>query len=237
MDIKVPNVTTSLMRIALDQAKQARLFLLDATPANSTGILTLEAALQEQVKQLQETPVTGEELARVKAQVVAGDVYQKDSIFYQAMQIGEWTMAGLDYHALDKRYDKIRQVTAAQVRERLEKYGPNALEEAKFNPVLKFLSYFWGPIPWMIEIAAILSAAVQHWVDLIIIAVLLIFNGVVGFWQEYQAANAVDALKKQLALKARVKRDGEWQELEAAVPRGSAAGSRYPEPLMKQLDG
>jgi len=106
-------------------------------------------------------------------------------------------------------------LTRDEARLRLEKYGPNALEEVKFNPILKFLSYFWGPIPWMIEIAAILSAAVQHWVDLIIIAVLLIFNGVVGFWQEYQAANAVDALKKQLALKARVKRDGEWQELDA----------------------
>jgi H+-transporting ATPase len=118
--------------------------------------------------------------------------------------------------ALQKQLDASMQgLTAAQVQERLEKYGPNALEEVRFNPILKFLSYFWGPIPWMIEIAAVLSAAVQHWVDLIIIAVLLIFNGVVGFWQEYQAANAVDALKKQLALKARVKRDGEWQELEA----------------------
>jgi H+-transporting ATPase len=106
-------------------------------------------------------------------------------------------------------------LTQEEVQRRQEKYGPNALEEKKVNPVLKFLSYFWGPIPWMIEIAAILTALLQHWVDLIIIAVLLVFNAVVGFWQEFQAANAVDALKKQLALKARVKRNGEWQEVDS----------------------
>jgi len=103
-----------------------------------------------------------------------------------------------------------------EVKHRLEKYGPNTLEEKKFNPILKFLSYFWGPIPWMIEIAAVLSAVVQHWVDFIIIVILLLFNALVGFWQEYQAANAVDALKKQLALKARVKRNGKWVEIQAS---------------------
>ena len=107
-------------------------------------------------------------------------------------------------------------LTGDEAERRLAQYGPNALEEKKVNPVLKFLSYFWGPIPWMIEVAAVLSALVKHWVDLIIILVLLVFNGVVGFWQEYQAANAVEALKKQLALRARVKRNGKWQEVNAA---------------------
>jgi H+-transporting ATPase len=106
-------------------------------------------------------------------------------------------------------------LTTQEVQRRQEKYGPNALEEKKVNPILKFLSYFWGPIPWMIEIAAILTAVLQHWADLIIVAVLLVFNAVVGFWQEFQAANAVEALKKQLALKARARRDGTWQEVEA----------------------
>ncbi len=108
-------------------------------------------------------------------------------------------------------------LTQSEADRRLQKYGPNVLEEAQFNPVLKFLSYFWGPIPWMIEIAALLSAVVQHWVDLIIILILLLFNAAVGFWQEYQAANAVEALKKQLALKARVKRGGQWMELDASL--------------------
>jgi H+-transporting ATPase len=107
-------------------------------------------------------------------------------------------------------------LTSAEAKRRLEQHGPNALEEKTENLLLKFLGYFWGPIPWMIETAAALSAIVGHWVDLIIILVLLAFNAVVGFWQEHQAANAVAALKKQLALKARVKRDGQWTEINAA---------------------
>ncbi|MCL6438680.1 MAG: plasma-membrane proton-efflux P-type ATPase [Rubrobacteraceae bacterium] len=107
-------------------------------------------------------------------------------------------------------------LTEQEARTRLERYGPNSLEEERRNILLELLSYFWGPIPWMIEVAAILSAAVRHWADLIIILVLLIFNAAVGFWQEYQATNAVEALKKQLALKARVLRDGEWTEIEAS---------------------
>ncbi len=107
-------------------------------------------------------------------------------------------------------------LTHEEAQQRLQEYGPNALEETHFNPILKFFSYFWGPIPWMIEVAAVLSAILQHWADLIIIVVLLLFNAVIGFWQEYQAANAVDALKKQLALKARVRRDGKWAEIDAS---------------------
>jgi H+-transporting ATPase len=118
---------------------------------------------------------------------------------------------------LKKQLDATLQgLTPDEVQKRLEEYGPNTLVETRFNPVLKFLGYFWGPIPWMIEVAAILSAIVQHWVDLVIILVLLLFNAVVGFWQEFQAANAVEALKKQLALKARALRGGKWVEIPAS---------------------
>ncbi len=106
-------------------------------------------------------------------------------------------------------------LSSDEVEERLSQYGPNALEEKKVNPLIKFLSYFWGPIPWMIEVAAILSAIVQHWSDFAIICALLIFNAIVGFWQEYKAGNAVEALKKKLALKARALRDGTWQQVDA----------------------
>jgi len=99
---------------------------------------------------------------------------------------------------------------------RLAEAGPNALEEKKSNPLLKFLGYFWGPIPWMIEIAAILSLVTGDQKDFFIIAAMLIFNGLIGFWQENKAANALAALKGQLALKARVIRDRQWQEINAA---------------------
>jgi H+-transporting ATPase len=101
-------------------------------------------------------------------------------------------------------------LTQAEAQKRLAQYGPNELEEKKTNPFLKFLSYFWGPIPWMIEAAVILSGVVGHWPDFFIILVLLISNAVVGFWEEHQAGNAIEALKAKLAIKARVKRDGKW---------------------------
>jgi H+-transporting ATPase len=101
-------------------------------------------------------------------------------------------------------------LTQAEATKRLTQYGPNELEEKKTNLILKFLSYFWGPIPWMIEIAVILSGVVRHWPDFIIILVLLLSNAVVGFWEEKQAGDAIAALKAKLAIKARVKRDGKW---------------------------
>ena len=101
-------------------------------------------------------------------------------------------------------------LTETEAEKRLAQYGPNEIEEKKTNPFLKFLTYFWGPIPWMIEAAVVLSAAARHWPDFGIILVLLVANAVVGFWEEHQAGNAIAALKAKLAITARVKRDGKW---------------------------
>ena len=101
-------------------------------------------------------------------------------------------------------------LSQAEAQKRLTQYGPNEIEEKKTNPFLKFLAYFWGPIPWMIEVAVILSGVVRHWPDFFIILLLLVTNAVVGFWEEHQAGNAIAALKAKLAIKARVKRDGKW---------------------------
>jgi len=108
--------------------------------------------------------------------------------------------------------DGLRQEEA---HERLSIYGTNEIKDKKPNQFLKFLSYFWGPIPWMIEIAAILSAVDKHWPDLGIILLLLFANAVVGFWEEHQAGNAIAALKDKLAMNARVKRDGKWATIAA----------------------
>ncbi len=101
-------------------------------------------------------------------------------------------------------------LTQAEAQKRLVQYGPNEITDKKQSEVLKFLFYFWGPIPWMIEAAVILSAAAQHWPDFGIILVLLVANAVVGFWEEHQAGNAIAALKAKLAILARVRRDGKW---------------------------
>ncbi len=101
-------------------------------------------------------------------------------------------------------------LSRAEAEKRLAQYGPNEIEERKANELLKFLTYFWGPIPWMIEAAVILSAVAQHWPDFGIILLLLVCNAVVGFWEEHQAGNAIAALKAKLAIMTRVKRDGKW---------------------------
>ena len=107
-------------------------------------------------------------------------------------------------------------LTQAEAVKRQAQYGPNQIEEKKTNEFLKFLSYFWGPIPWMIEVAVILSGVVRHWLDFFVILVLLLSNALVGFWEEHQAGNAIAALKARLAIKAKVKRDGKWEDPKAS---------------------
>jgi len=106
-------------------------------------------------------------------------------------------------------------LSATEASRRLDSYGPNEITEKRVNPLLKFITYFWGPIPWMIEVAIILSALIQHYEDFFIILALLCLNAVVGFWEENKAANAIELLKQKLAVTARVLRDGSWSELAA----------------------
>jgi len=106
-------------------------------------------------------------------------------------------------------------LSAAEAEKRLKEFGPNEIPEKKKNPIIKFLTYLWGPIPWMIEAAVVLSGLIGHWDDFAIIIALLFVNAVVGFWQEYKADNAIELLKQRLALKARVLRDGKWSEIPA----------------------
>lgn len=101
-------------------------------------------------------------------------------------------------------------LTTAEAQQRLQRYGPNEIAERHRNPVLEFLGYFWAPIPWMIEVALALSVAARHWTDAAIIGVLLAMNGLVAFFEEHQAANAIAALKQRLATSARALRDGAW---------------------------
>jgi H+-transporting ATPase len=101
-------------------------------------------------------------------------------------------------------------LSSQEVATRLAQYGANEITARQESTFRRLLTYFWGPIPWMIEIAAVLSGVVQHWSDFAIIATLLVANAVVGFWEESQAGNAIAALKAKLALQARVKRAGAW---------------------------
>lgn len=106
-------------------------------------------------------------------------------------------------------------LTSVEVKKRLEVVGDNAISEKRIGVVQRFLNFFWGPIPWMIEVAALLSAVGQRWEDFIIISIMLLLNAFVGFWQEFKADNAIQALKQKLALTARVLRDGQWRSIPA----------------------
>ena len=122
----------------------------------------------------------------------------------------------LSVEELFKKFSSTEKgISDSSVNDRIKEYGYNEISEKKVNPILKFLSYFWGPIPWMIEVAAILSAIINHWEDFWVIFALLLLNAVVGFWQEYKADDAISLLKQKLALNARVFRDGKWKEMAA----------------------
>ncbi|MEA3276419.1 MAG: plasma-membrane proton-efflux P-type ATPase [Pseudomonadota bacterium] len=133
---------------------------------------------------------------------------------------GAGTSEDLEKVSLDTVYATLatsaQGLTSDEAKERIEQYGRNELEEKQLSNLQRFLAYFWGPIPWMIELAALLSVAVGHWADFSIIMVLLVYNAVSGFWQERKAADALAALKAGMAPKARVLRDGKLTAIDAA---------------------
>ena len=116
-----------------------------------------------------------------------------------------------------KKYktDIKKGLSTEDANQRLLKYGPNTMEEEEESIFKKLFLFFWGPIPWMIEIAAVLSAILSRWDDFIVILAMLIINAALGFFQEYKAGNAIAALRKKLALRANVLRDGKWEEIDA----------------------
>jgi zinc protease len=103
-------------------SRMSDLFELQATPAEGKTVDQLEVALKDEIKKLQQNLISTEELQRIKAQVLASDIYQKDSNFYQAMEIGTLETVGLGWQKADEYVSKINQVTAEQVRDVAKKY-------------------------------------------------------------------------------------------------------------------
>jgi zinc protease len=98
------------------------LFTLEATPSEGRTVEDVETALRLEIAQLIRDGVSGEELRRVKTQVTAGEVYKLDSLFYQAMQIGQMESVGLGHQALPLMLEKLQTVTAEQVQQVAEEY-------------------------------------------------------------------------------------------------------------------
>ncbi|MGH2343130.1 plasma-membrane proton-efflux P-type ATPase [Segnochrobactraceae bacterium EtOH-i3] len=108
-------------------------------------------------------------------------------------------------------------LTSAEAQKRLASYGPNAIIAKEKSLLSRIAGYFMGPLAYMIEAAAIVSAILGHWQDFIVIAALLFFNAILDFWQDSKASNALAALKKGLAPEATALRDGKWASVDAAT--------------------
>ncbi len=114
--VKTQQIAVSASAGYDDVSRGPGMFMIDATPAPGKSVGALEKAVRGQLERLQRDGISEAELARVKAQVIAADVFQRDSLFYQAMQLGEYVTAGLPPEALAHRVDKLRAVTAGEVR-------------------------------------------------------------------------------------------------------------------------
>jgi len=108
-------------------------------------------------------------------------------------------------------------LSSAEAERLLQQYGPNALPESRTGWLRRLIGYFVGPIPWMIESAAVLAAIGQRWEDFAVIVALLAINAGVGFFEEQKADNAIEALKQRLAPSAHVLRDGAWRDIAARL--------------------
>ncbi|OXB33797.1 plasma-membrane proton-efflux P-type ATPase [Cryptococcus neoformans] len=147
-------------------------------------------------------------------QFTAADLYDKDKVdiehvvMEEVYQLLQCTDAGL---------------TETEAVDRIGIFGPNKLEEKSENVLLQFLSFMWNPLSWVMEGAALVAIALSNgggtppdWEDFVGIVLLLFVNSTIGFVEERNAGNAVKALMDSLAPKARVKRDGQWKEIESA---------------------
>ncbi len=104
-------------------------------------------------------------------------------------------------------------LSQSEVKRRLQVYGYNEIKEKEVPTWLKLLKRFWGPIPWLIETAALLSAILGKWLDFSVIISLLLINAIIDFVQEFKAESAIKALKQKLQVNAKVLRDGKVVEV------------------------
>jgi H+-transporting ATPase len=117
--------------------------------------------------------------------------------------------------AADATLGSEQGLTSSEADARRQRYGSNAIVEKHQSLLIEIGSHFWGPIPWMIEAALVLTALTARWTDFVIILALLLLNGVIGFWEEHQARSAIEALRERMAKQARVMRDGAWATVRA----------------------
>src|ERR1700733_15296373 len=110
-----------------------------------------------------------------------------------------------------------RGLSSADARDRLEKSGSKAVADVSQHPVRRALGKLWAPVPWMLEAAILLQLFLGDYVEAGVVALLLVANAAIGFFQEGRAQVTLDALKSRFALIAVVQRDGVWITIPAAT--------------------
>jgi len=111
---------------------------------------------------------------------------------------------------------EIAGLSSAEVVTLQAEFGRNAVEEEEAHPLKRLARHFWAPVPWMLEATIVLQIAIGQWLTASMIAALLLFNVLLGTFQESKANAALALLKQRLALISRVKRDGVWIDAPAA---------------------
>lgn len=140
---RLPQALVKEQRIAVDVgagydpvSRGPALFMAAATPSEGVAVDTVVAGIKDELERIKKDGVNEAELRRVKAQVVSAQVFQRDSLFYQGMLIGEWDTAGLDYRARDQRLEKLKQVTSDQVQAVARQYlTDDRLTLARLEPL------------------------------------------------------------------------------------------------------
>ena len=131
----------------------------------------------------------------------------KKTTEYKAMPIEE---------ALRELGSGLEGLSEAEVEKRLQTYGRNEIAARKKSPILEFLSRFWGPMPWLLELAIALSVFLGHDLEAVIIAVLIVTNAVIGYLHSRSSQKSLELLKEKLAVDAVVRRGGAWATIRAS---------------------
>lgn len=116
---------------------------------------------------------------------------------------------------LDALKSGLKGLSGDDANKRLKTFGFNEITEKKINPFIDFLKRFWGPMPWLLELAIILSLLLKHYLEGSLILTLLIINAIIGHLNARNSQKALELLKQKISIKAKVIRDGETKKIEA----------------------
>src|SRR6202142_159746 len=111
---------------------------------------------------------------------------------------------------------EVSGLSSNEASSRLQQFGPNSIPDTSLHPIRSALGKFWAPVPWMLEVVIVIEIGLHQEVEALVIAVLLIFNAALSFFQEGHAQATLNALKSRLALTASARRDGIWNSIPAA---------------------